>query len=110
MIVRIVKMKFRPESIDQFFELFDSVNSQIANFEGCAGMMLLRDKIDSNCCFTYSIWRSEEALDNYRKSKLFKQVWPQTKAHFAAPAKAWSTTTHYSSFTVLPFLQQNEES
>jgi heme-degrading monooxygenase HmoA len=39
---------------------------------------------------TYSIWENTDALENYRKSDLFKEVWSQTKMLFAAPAQAWS--------------------
>jgi len=38
------------------------------------------------------MWESEEALNAYRKSELFGSVWPKTKACFANPAEAWSTT------------------
>ena len=43
-----------------------------------------------NVLFTYSHWEDEESLNNYRISETFKEVWPQTKALFAAKPQAFS--------------------
>jgi len=59
--------------------------------EGCFHVELLRTMSPDNIFFTFSLWESEEALNAYRHSELFKGVWPRTKALFAAPAEAWST-------------------
>jgi heme-degrading monooxygenase HmoA len=40
--------------------------------------------------FTFSIWDSEAALENYRQSDLFRDTWAKTKALFAEKAEAWS--------------------
>ena len=40
---------------------------------------------------TYSHWESEEALNKYRDSELFKSVWSFTKALFAEKPQAFST-------------------
>jgi heme-degrading monooxygenase HmoA len=47
---------------------------------------------------TYSIWDSEEALNNYRDSELFGELWPKIKPWFAAKAEAWSVKTHFDGF------------
>jgi len=40
--------------------------------------------------FTYSYWKTEEDLENFRKSDLFKNVWSKTKPFFNAKPEAWS--------------------
>jgi len=82
MIVRIVKMHFRPDAVRAFEELFDAHKEQIRGQEGCSLLELYQDK-DDNCSFyTYSYWENETALNNYRHSALFSEVWPATKALF----------------------------
>ncbi len=40
--------------------------------------------------FTYSHWESEAALETYRHSELFAEVWAATKVLFNAKPEAWS--------------------
>ena len=90
MIVRIVKMSFREENIQDFLEIFEASKQKIRNFEGVEHLELLRQANAGNIFFTYSLWRSEKELENYRQSELFKEVWAKTKALFSAKAEAWS--------------------
>jgi heme-degrading monooxygenase HmoA len=90
MINRIVKMTFRPEHTVQFENIFREKRNLIAASEGCHGVMLLRDISNSDIFFTYSKWMSEEALNNYRKSELFKSTWSETKRLFSDKPEAWS--------------------
>lgn len=90
MFVRIVKMTFKPEETDSFLKLFNERKNLIRNFEGCNFLELYRDKNQSNVFFTYSYWTDEQALENYRHSHLFKEVWAETKAKFSDRAQAWS--------------------
>jgi len=90
MFVRIVKMGFKENKVEEFLQNFDKVKSRIRGFEGCRFLELYRDKNNSNQFFTYSYWENEQALENYRKSSLFKQVWAETKVHFNAKPEAWS--------------------
>jgi quinol monooxygenase YgiN len=53
---------------------------------------LYQDVSNPNIIFTHSTWLNEEALENYKKSKLFGEVWPKTKKLFASEAVAWSLT------------------
>jgi quinol monooxygenase YgiN len=98
MINRIVKMTFQPEHVEEFLAYFDTIKHQINAFEGCNGMRMLRDVNQSNILFTYSIWESEAALNRYRDSELFAQVWPNTKKYFSAKAEAWSTEVYFKGF------------
>lgn len=91
MIVRIVKMSFQAERVPEFLDNFKRHKADIRGFEGCERLLLLRDRQQEGVFFTYSWWRSEEALDAYRQSELFRGVWAFTKSLFAAPAEAWST-------------------
>lgn len=90
MITRIVKMGFVPEQIDDFLEVFEQNKHKIRGFEGCTHVELLRDIHQSNQFFTYSYWESEEHLNNYRNSSLFKGVWANTKNKFSQRPEAWS--------------------
>ena len=90
MIERIVRMSFREEKVKEFLTLFNKTKDQIASFKGCHGLKLLRDVRHHHVLFTYSSWESEEALEQYRKSELFRSTWQQTKEMFESKASAWS--------------------
>jgi quinol monooxygenase YgiN len=90
MIVRIVKMTFRPEEVWRFQELFDAWMPQIRSFPGCLYLELLHDEMDPCIFFTYSQWERPEDLEQYRNSPVFASVWPTVKTLFAAPAEAWT--------------------
>lgn len=90
MIVRIVKMTFRPEEIERFQELFVGWKPRIRSFPGCRHLELLHDMDDPRIFFTYSHWDGPENLEAYRVSDVFASVWPVVKGLFAAPAEAWS--------------------
>ena len=90
MFVRIVKMSFAEENIIPFLDNFETVKQKIRNFEGCQFLELYRDKHNTNIFFTYSYWNTEDDLNNYRDSDLFKSVWAKTKPMFNAKPEAWS--------------------
>lgn len=90
MIVRIVKMTFSPDGIQEFLQLFNESKQLIRHFEGCSQLDLLNDQNDPSIFFTYSVWDTEEHLNKYRNSELFLSVWNRTKMLFSAKAEAWS--------------------
>ncbi|CAM1367019.1 Antibiotic biosynthesis monooxygenase [Tenacibaculum litoreum] len=90
MFVRIVKMSFQPEKIEEFLNNFNSKKEFIRNSPGCRLLELYRDKTNPNIFFTYSYWSTEQDLENYRNSELFKGVWAQTKVLFNDKPFAWS--------------------
>ncbi len=91
-IKRIVKLTFRPEAVQTFLtEVFEPSKARIRSFPGCLHMELLQNAEQPNVLFTLSIWESEEALEHYRNSELFKDTWKKTKALFDDRASAWST-------------------
>jgi len=90
MIVRIVQMTFRPETVEQFVLLFEQRRETIRSFPGCTHLELWQDTRQPNIFFTYSHWTTEAHLDHYRFSEFFKDTWGRTKELFAQPAQAWS--------------------
>ena len=90
MIVRIVKMTFKPETVNQFLAVFENSKEKIRAFECCEHLKLLQEKKEGNIFFTYSYWQSETHLNNYRHSELFKDTWAKTKVLFADKPEAWS--------------------
>lgn len=91
MIIRIVKMTFLNENVNQFIEFFESYKDKIRNFPGCTYLQVLKDKSQPNIIFSYSYWESEVNLDDYRNSELFNEIWPYTKKMFSAAPEAWTT-------------------
>ncbi len=91
MLIRIVRMTFRPEAITAFLENFEANKNSIRNFPGCCHLELWEDHHSKNIFMTYSHWESEEALNQYRDSELFKSVWSFTKALFAEKPQAFSS-------------------
>jgi heme-degrading monooxygenase HmoA len=90
MLVRIVKLTFHEDKIDAFLNNFNEVKQQIRSFEGNEFLELYQDKQDVRVFFTYSYWKNEAALENYRQSTLFNEVWSYTKTLFADKPEAWS--------------------
>ena len=95
-MIRIVKMTFEPEKVARFQELFRKNREKIRGFEGCSLLELYRDRHQENIFFTYSQWASEEALEKYRDSDLFRAVWTETKKLFSERPEAWSVDKIWS--------------
>jgi quinol monooxygenase YgiN len=91
MIIRIVRMRFRAEEVDEFQAFFSTINANIRQFPGCLHLELWQDTKDQAVFTTYSHWEAEEDLENYRHSELFKSFWSVAKPKFAEKALAWSS-------------------
>lgn len=89
-MIRIVKMVFKPECVENFIANFNQNKEKIRTFEGVKHLELLQDKNIKNCFFTYSIWESENHLEMYRNSELFNGIWKVTKPMFSEKPSAWS--------------------
>lgn len=89
-LIRIVKMEFRATEVDRFLAVFAARETRIRAFSGCTHLALWRDRDNPQVFFTYSHWKSAEALDSYRRSTFFRETWALTKPLFAARAAAWS--------------------
>ena len=90
MLIRIVRMTFRPEEVDAFLKNFEANKQAIRNSPGCSHLELWQDDHEKNIFMTYSHWESEIALNQYRDSQLFKSVWTFTKTLFADRPVAFS--------------------
>jgi len=90
MFVRIVKMSFEPSKVEEFLGHFETHKKQIRAFVGCQLLELYRDRNQKHVFFTYSFWDSEDHLENYRQSELFKNVWSKTKPLFNDKPEAWT--------------------
>lgn len=90
MILRVVKMTFREDEVADFLTLFNERKTLIRSFEGCNHLELWQEAGSTNVFFTYSMWDSEQHLNHYRFSELFKDTWALTKALFADKPQAWS--------------------
>jgi len=93
MITRIVKMTFKNTKIDDFRDLTRSIEHRIRNFPGCEHLDFYQDIHERNVFFTFSRWKSENDLNNYRSSDFFKGTWTKTRAWFADKPEAWSLGT-----------------
>ena len=97
MLVRIVKMEFKPEEVENFIQLFEERKEKIRSFPGCTYLELLQGTSANHSVFmTYSYWASEDDLNNYRYSDYFAETWQLTKAMFSKKAEAISTHKLYS--------------
>ncbi|MEL7005965.1 MAG: antibiotic biosynthesis monooxygenase family protein [Bacteroidota bacterium] len=91
MLIRVVRMTFREDEVENFLKVFNDSKHKIKNFDGCKHLELLKDYHQPNIFSTYSIWEDDSALDNYRHSDLFAGVWKQTKALFNDKPIAFSS-------------------
>jgi quinol monooxygenase YgiN len=89
MLIRLVKMTFQPDQVQNFLALFRERRENIRHFPGCSYLRLLQ--ADDTTFFTISHWESEHALETYRSSPFFQDTWASTKRLFAGPPEAWST-------------------
>lgn len=90
MITRFVKLSFNEDYCIEFETKFTtSIQKLVASQTGCSEVKLF--KAAENIYFTVSKWHSEDDLNNYRKSDLFKKIWSEFKVNFSSKAAAWST-------------------
>lgn len=89
-LVRLVRMTFRPDRLDTFLSIFDESAPRIRAYPGCTHLELLQDAAFPNILTTLSHWDDDAALQQYRSSNLFRGTWARTKPLFAAPPEAIS--------------------
>ncbi|MDJ0364875.1 antibiotic biosynthesis monooxygenase family protein [Hymenobacter sp. H14-R3] len=90
MLIRIVRLPLRPEGVADFLALFRQSESRIRQQPGCQHLELWQDADQPHIYCTHSHWESAAALNAYRHSALFGEVWPATKRLLAAPPLAFS--------------------
>jgi quinol monooxygenase YgiN len=90
MIVRIVRFHFTEEGVLVFNELFKKHRMAMASFDGCLSLELFNETNQPLAFATISKWKSEQHLEAYRKSELFKTIWQKIKPYFSEKAQAFS--------------------
>ena len=90
MLLRTVRMTFRPDRLADFLALFRAARPRIAAAPGCRHLELWQDARFPNVLTTFSRWDDQAALDAYRQSDLFRETWAETKPLFAAAPVAHS--------------------
>jgi quinol monooxygenase YgiN len=93
MITRIVRLSFDPQHVNAFLQVFADTKNDIRAFDGCTYLALMKDHELPNVYYTHSKWISDEALQLYRKSSLFKDTWAKTKILFNDKPLAYSLRT-----------------
>lgn len=90
MLVRIVRMTFEEDKLPDFHALFNQSKHRIRSFPGNRHLELLHDPDNPGVRMTYSLWNSDDDLDAYRQSELFRTTWAATKVLFAEKPVAFS--------------------
>ena len=83
-------MSFQSQSLAEFLDFINKHKNKIRNFNGCRLLEIYQEQDDASTIFSYSHWDSIESLENYRKSKLFRELWATTKTWFKEPPEAWT--------------------
>ncbi len=83
-------MDFKSEKVYDFLKLFDAIKDKIANYLGCTHLELCKDAKLDHVFYTCSHWESEESLENYRDSELFRKTWIKIKVLFREKPLAYS--------------------
>lgn len=87
---RIVRLEFDPARVAEFTVFFTQNRETIASFPGCVSLDLFRDAEAENVYYTFSLWESEAALEAYRHSDTFRNLWAFAKARFSGKPQAYS--------------------
>ncbi|MGL1888751.1 MAG: antibiotic biosynthesis monooxygenase [Reichenbachiella sp.] len=90
MIVRVVQLVLTDDKVKDLFHLLDQYQYQIRNAPGCLHLEILQDIDQPSKFITYSHWKSEQHLNEYRSSALFGVVWPAIKACLKEKPRAQS--------------------
>lgn len=90
MVKRIVRLTIQPDKVEEFKKYFTASHSQIRSFPGCISVSLHHDVNQPEVMITYSKWDSENDLENYRNSELFKTTWQKVKPLFGGAPTAFT--------------------
>ena len=93
MITRIVMLNFKPDKVAEFLEIFNQNKQLLAKSDGCIRIEIFKSTSDIDTYFTISNWQSEEHLERYRQSEIFKEIWSKVKPLFNNKAQAWTLNT-----------------
>ena len=91
MLIRLVRLPLVPARVPAFLALFRATEARIRQQPGCLHLALWQDADNPAIYCTHSHWTDAAALNAYRHSALFGEVWPATKRLLAAPPLAFSS-------------------
>ena len=86
-------LNFQPDKVDEFLEIFNQNKQVLAKSDGCIRLEIFKSTNDTDTYVTISNWQSEEHLEMYRQSELFKDIWSKVKPLFNNKAEAWTLNT-----------------
>jgi quinol monooxygenase YgiN len=98
MLARLVRMRFAPEHVEAFLQLYAEARPRITAQPGCLGVQLVRETRDPSSFATWSLWEDAAALEHYRTSPFFTAFWPRVRALFRESPEAVSFEVVESSF------------
>lgn len=94
MILRLVGLPVHPDRVEELERAFAGARPRIAALPGCHRVTLLRTGDDDKPDFlTLSVWTGREDLEDYRRSELFKDIWPAIRQTLRE--KPWAKTYDY---------------
>ena len=94
MILRLVGLPVKPDRASDLEESFAKAQPRIVALPNCHHVSLLRTGGDDEPDYlTLSIWTDREDLEAYRRSDLFKAIWPPIRDTLRA--KPWAHTYDY---------------
>ena len=83
-----------PDRATELEDSFAEAQPRIAALPNCHHVSLLRTGDDAEPDYlTLSIWTAREDLEAYRRSELFKSIWPPIRSTLRA--KPWAHTYDY---------------
>lgn len=90
MIIRVVKLQFKQEVLEEALSELRSIAPKVRSMEGCRFLEIGVRSRDKGLVITYSYWDGVDYLNAYRSSDIFKEFWSSIKPLFDAKAEAWS--------------------
>ncbi|WP_026369733.1 putative quinol monooxygenase [Kallotenue papyrolyticum] len=98
MLARLVRLYLHPAQVEAFLALYAEARPRIEAQPGCLGVQLVRQQDDAAAFATWSLWTDAEALERYRHSPFFGELWPRVRRLLRRPAEAVSFEVVASSF------------
>lgn len=90
MIIRVVKLQFKKEDLEEALSKLSGIAPTVRSMEGCQFLEIGVRSRDKGLVVTYSYWDDVDYLNAYRTSEEFKEFWSSIKPLFAEKAEAWS--------------------
>lgn len=87
MYMRMVQAKIRPESMQQFKQVYDEkAIPALREMDGCIHASLLQNSVHPEECMSLSLWRERKHADAYEASGIFSRLVAEASSFFAGSA------------------------